>query len=376
MEKIKRFIDFYIPVTSCTFRCHYCYITQHRLFSNKLPEFKYSAEQVRKGLSRDRMGGPCLINLCGGGETLLPPLVIDYIKVLLEEGHYVMVVTNAILSNRINQLCDFPPELQKKLFYKFSYHYIELKKKNLIDKFFTNVKKVSDAGASYTIEATPSDELIPLIDKMKKTALDHVGAVNHVTVARNEAAEGNLPILTSYSNEEYKKIWGEFNSEFFDYKYSIFGQKRNEFCYAGDWSFVLNVGTGEMSQCYCSYFKQNILDDPTISIKFLAIGNNCNQYHCYNGHAFLCLGNIPELNSPTYATIRNRKCIDGSEWLKPEMKSFMSTKLCESNKEYSLLKKFFVNYEVRARKLLIKISHIPSFLLRLCRLKKKNISSR
>lgn len=376
MDKIKRFIDFYVPVTSCTFRCHYCYITQHRLFSSGLPELKYTAEQVRQGLSLKRMGGPCLINLCGGGETLLPPLVIDYIRVLLEEGHYVMVVTNASLSKRIEQLSALPAELQKRLFYKFSYHYMELKKRNLVEKFFANVKMASDAGASFTLEATPSDELIPYIDEMKEEALKHVGAVNHVTVARNEAATGNLPILTSFSNDEYKKIWSSFKSEFFDFKYSIFGKKRKEFCYAGDWSFVLNVGTDMMAQCYCSYYMQNILDDPTKPIKFLAVGNNCNQYHCYNGHAFLCLGDIPELDTPTYATIRNRQCVDGTEWLKPEMKSFMSTKLCESNELYSSSKKFRVNCEVRMRKIVTKISHIPSFIMRLCGLKKKNISSR
>lgn len=57
MEKIKRFIDFYIPVESCTFRCHYCYITHHRLFDNKLPVLKYSPEQVKLALSKERMGG-------------------------------------------------------------------------------------------------------------------------------------------------------------------------------------------------------------------------------------------------------------------------------------------------------------------------------
>lgn len=61
MDTIKRFID--IPVTTCTLRCHYCYITQHHLFSNKLPNFKYSPEQVGKELSKERLKGVCLINL-------------------------------------------------------------------------------------------------------------------------------------------------------------------------------------------------------------------------------------------------------------------------------------------------------------------------
>lgn len=136
MDRIKRFIDIYVPVTSCTFRCHYCYITHHRLFGNRLPELKYSPEVVRKALSKQRLGGPCLINFCGGGETLLPEKTIDYIRVLLEEGHYVMVVTNASVSKRFEQIAAFPADLMKRLFFKFSYHYMELKKRNLLDTFF------------------------------------------------------------------------------------------------------------------------------------------------------------------------------------------------------------------------------------------------
>lgn len=364
MTKIKRFIDFYIPVESCTFRCHYCYITQHRLFDNKLPELKYSAKQVRVALSQKRLGGPCLINMCGGGETLLPPLVIDYIRELLEEGHYVMVVTNASLTKRMEALSKLPKNLLTRLFFKFSYHYLELKKRGLLEHFFENIRLVRDAGASFTLEATPSDELIPYIDEMKKASLENVGAVCHVTVARNEAAEGNLPILTNMTDENYQKTWNQFNSEFFNYKFSIFNKKRKEFCYAGDWSFVLNVGTGKMRQCYSSYFEQNIIEDPTIPIRFLAVGNNCSQYHCYNGHAFLCLGDIPEHKCPTYATIRNRVCQDGSEWLKPEMKCFMQSRLYESNEEYSEIKKIYVNTEIRIRKVIQKVSHIPAFINR------------
>lgn len=339
MDRIKRFIDIYVPVTSCTFRCHYCYITHHRLFGNKLPELKYSPEVVRKALSKQRLGGPCLINFCGGGETLLPEKTIDYIRVLLEEGHYVMVVTNASVSKRFEQIAAFPADLMKRLFFKFSYHYIELKKRNRLDTFFSNVKRMRDAGASFTIEATPSDELIPYIDEMKEVCLQNLGAINHVTVARDERQVGELPILTSHTREEYRRIWSTFKSEFFDFKESIFGQKRTEFCYAGDWSIYVNIGTGMMTQCYCSYYQHNIFDHPERPIPFHAIGHKCGQLHCYNGHAFLALGDIPELTTPTYAALRNRVCIDGSEWLKPEMKSFMSTKLIESNEEYSVWEK-------------------------------------
>lgn len=346
MDKIKRYIEIYVPVTSCTFRCHYCYITQHRLFGNKLPELKYSAEQVRKALSKKRMGGPCLINFCGGGETLLPEKTIDYIRVLLEEGHYVTVVTNASVSKRFDQLSAFPKELLKHLFFKFSYHYLELKKRNLSGTFFNNVKKMRDAGASFTIEATPSDELIPYIEDVKQECLQQLGAVNHVTVARDESREGELPILTSHTREEYCKIWSAFNSKLFDFKESIFGKKPTGFCYAGDWSFYLNIGTGIMTQCYCSFYQQNIFDNPDAPIHFHAMGHKCKELHCYNGHAFLALGTIPELKTPTYASLRNRVCTDHSEWLQPEMKAFMSSKLVESNQEYSKWKQHQTDFDI------------------------------
>lgn len=235
MDKIKRFIDCYIPVTSCTLRCHYCYITHHRLFNNKLPIFKYSAEFIRKALSKERLGGTCLINMCAGGETLLAKEVIEYTKALLEEGHYVMIVTNATVSKSIEQFSLFPPQLTKHLFFKFSYHYIELKKRGLLDTFFTNIQKVKKAGCSFTLEATPSDELIPYIDEMKQVAINNVGALNHITIGRDERYSGNLPILTTMSLKEYENTWSAFQSELFNYKLTIFGKKRNEFCYAGDW---------------------------------------------------------------------------------------------------------------------------------------------
>ena len=346
MDKIKRFIDCYVPVTTCTLRCHYCYITHHRLFDNKLPTFKYTPEQVRKALSKESLGGICLINFCGGGETLLPPEIVKYIRVLLEEGHYIMIVTNATVSKRFEEISNFPPELLKRLFFKFSYHYIELKKRGLLGHFFNNVKRMRDIGCSFTLETTPSDELIPYIEEMQHVARENVGAICHVTVARDERHPDMLPILTNMSRLDYKKTWSVFNSSFFDYKLSVFGIKRREFCYAGDWSFCLNLGTGIMTQCYCSFKSQNILENPNESINFCPIGNNCLEYHCYNAHAFLTLGDIPELDAPTYAELRNRICNDGSEWLKPEMKSFMSTKLYESNKEYTEQEKEVINKRI------------------------------
>ena len=139
----------------------------------------------------------------------------------------------------------------------------------------------------------------------------------------------------------------------FDFKKTIFSQKRKEFCYAGDWSFVLDLGTGVMKQCYESFKIQQIFDDPDKPIDFTPIGHYCTAPHCHNGHAFLTLGCIPEHKCITYAQLRNRVCADGSEWLKPNVKAFFSCKLKDNNREYSWLEKAFhtLRYSSCARKL-------------------------
>lgn len=347
--KIKRFIDCFVPITNCTLRCEYCYITQHRLFEKSDVKLNFSPSLVAKALSKERMGGVCLINFCAGGETLLLEDVVAYIKALLEEGHYVMVVTNATISKRFDELAKFPKELLDRLFFKFSYHYLELKSRNLLDTFFNNIVKVWDAGASFTLEVTPHDELIPYIDEMNDLAIKRVGARPHITIARDERKEDKLPILTSLTRKDYYKTWGVNRSEFFDFKQTIFEVPRKEFCYAGAWSFYLNLGTGVMTQCYKSVISQNIFANISKPINFTPIGCNCQEHHCYNGHVWLSLGDIPELDTPTYATLRNRKTTFGKDWLTPTMNAFMSTKLCDSNLQLTPMEKSKIDKRIKSK---------------------------
>lgn len=345
MDKIKRWIEIYVPVTTCTLRCSYCYITTHRLFDGPLPKFDFTPEFLRNALSKERLGGVCMLNFCAGGETLLAPKLLDYVYALLEEGHYVSIVTNGTLTKRFDEVAKFPAELTAHMFFKFSYHYQQLKERGLLDTFFENIRKVRDAGCSFTLEQTPSDDAIPYRDEIIDKAVQELGAVPHITIARDERVDGQLPILTELNREEYKHVWGEkYKSALFDYKLSIFEKKRHEFCYAGDWGVYLNLQTGEMTQCYRSNLQWNIYEDISQPIRFCAIGHNCKEIHCYNGHSWISWGCIPELLAPTYGDLRNRVCDNGSEWLQPQMKAFMNTKLKESNKEYSVLKKMYVDY--------------------------------
>lgn len=346
MDKLKRFIDIYIPTETCNLRCHYCYITQKRKFNNQLIHLTKTPEIIRKALSVERLGGVCLLNLCAGGETLLAGDLIPVIRTFLEEGHYVMVVTNGTLSKRFDEIAQFEPRLLKRLFFKFSFHYLELIRLNMLDIFFNNIKRMYQCGCSFTLEITPNDELIPYIDEIKEICVKEVGALCHVTIARDDRNK-EINHLSAYSFEEYKKIWGTFDSALFDFKTQIFYQKRREFCYAGEWSAYLNLSSGEMKQCYGGkILEDNIYENLTHPLHFEAIGHKCNiarKAHCYNGHAFLTLGNIPELDTPTYDTVRNRKDNYDGYWLRPEMQAFMSQKLKDNNNTYSTTKKMLID---------------------------------
>jgi hypothetical protein len=251
-------------------------------------------------------------------------------RALLEQGHYIMVVTNGTVFKRFDEILQFPKTLLDRLGFKLSFQYLELKRLGIIEKWFENVKRIKDAGCSISVELTPVDEIIPDIPDIQDICLKKLGALCHVTVAR-DSRKNELPILTSLSRDDYKKTWSVFGSPMFDFKLDTFNVKRKEFCYAGLWSGVINFGTGILKQCYKSPYTQNIFDNPDEPINFMPVGHNCLQPHCFNSHAWLTLGLIPSLKTPSYSDMRDRKCEDGTSWLTESMRVFLAQKLYENN---------------------------------------------
>lgn len=348
MANITKFFDCYIPITSCNLRCGYCYIAQQKRFNDPLPRFEHTAIEIGKALSLKRLGGECYFNLCAGGETLLSPNVIEITKVLLEEGHYVSLITNGTLTRRIEELCHFPIELKKRLHIKFSFHYLELKRLGIVQEYFENVRNARLSGISITVELTPCDEEIPYIDEIKKFCLENVGALCHVSVARKEDdLRKEIPVLTNLSREEYLNTWGTFNSCMFDFKMQTFPYKRREFCYAGEWSFSLDLGSGDYRQCVIGKRLGNVFEDYEKPLNTEPIGKHCPLAQCFNGHAYLALGDIPEIEAPPYSEIRNRTCSDGTEWLSKDVRDFFSSKLYEKNAEWG-----------RGKKALFELKHV------------------
>ena len=344
MAKLKRYIDCYIGIETCNLRCHYCYITQKRLFNNKATSFRHSPQKIRQALSAERLGGTCLLNLCAGGETLLAKGLIEIVQELLEDGHYITLVTNGTLTKRFQNIAKLDRALLNRLFFKFSFHYLELLRTGKMHVFFDNVQLMKDVGASFTVEITPSDELIPHIQDVKRICMERLGVLCHVTIARDDRTTG-IKVLSKHDFEKYKEIWGQFQSDLFDFKTTIFYKKRKEFCYAGDWSLYLNLNSGRLTQCYCGKEIGNIYRNISEPLQFEPIGRHCSLPHCYNGHAFLTLGTIPELGTPTYAEMRDRICENGQAWLQPAVRDFFMQKLMDNNKSYNASKK--IKLEIR-----------------------------
>lgn len=144
-----------------------------------------------------------------------------------------------------------------------------------------------------------------------------------------------------HSKEEYKKLGDSFNSPLFDYTMKNFGVKRKEFCYAGAWSYVLDLFTGILRPCYGSKSSQNIFANLKAPIRLKAVGRHCPSAYCMNSSHFMALGVIPEIPHPTYAELRNRKCENGFEnWYSEEMHKVLNQDLAKNNTEYSSLMKF------------------------------------
>lgn len=329
-DKIKKFIECLIPISACNLKCHYCYVIQYNARENKIPELKYEPQFIAKALSKKRMGGTCLINLCGKGETLLCKNIVEIAEALLNEGHYINITTNGTITSQFEKFMKLPKGLREKLQFAFSLHYIELKNKNLLNDFINNVKMMKREGFSICVQFNMCDEYVPYLQEIKDICLENFKALPQIALTRDETSD-EIKIFSKLSNEDYKKLGDEFESPLWDYTNKNFLVKRHEFCYAGDWTFRMNLYTGQMARCYFEGYTQNIYENIDKPIWTLPVGHKCKMKYCFNSSHFMSLGVMPDIKGISYSELRNRKCTDGTCWQMPKMQSFLSTKLYNNN---------------------------------------------
>lgn len=328
---MKKLFFFGIPLSVCNLRCHYCYLSQRdSQYEGIIPTMEYDPDQVAYAMRMERVGGPSFFNLCADGETLLLPNIEEYVRKLALEGHWIEIVSNMTITKKLDQILNLEKDVLSHIEFKCSLHYLQLKERGILDKFSRNINAARQAGASITVEITPTDELIPYIEEVKEYCISNFGALPHLTIARDDATSG-IEMLTNLSIEKYNAIWSTFDSSFWRFKSSIFGVRQTGFCNAGAWSYMVDMPTGNARQCYCGVSVGNIFADPDKPLPEKPIGR-CLLPHCYNGHALLTLGTIADLTPVCYGDIRDRKCTDGTHWLQPELKAAFNTKLQDSNK--------------------------------------------
>lgn len=283
------------------------------------------------------------MNMCGNGETLLAPYIVELTKCFLEEGHFVTLVTNGTVKERLALLCEFPQEYKNRLLIKFSYHHLELKRLRLQKQYFYNVRMIREAGISFTVELTANDESIPYIDEIKRDCVNNIGACCHIIESRDDTTPA-YDRMTRLAPEEHIKAWSNCESPLIMFQAKPWREHRYEFCYAGDWILNVEILTGNVNICLkCGHYIFNAYDNPSAPFHFAAIGENCPWSHCFSAYFLLTNGAIPSYDAPTYASLRDRICNDGSTWLTPLLREFISHKLKENNEEYSEDKKIFIN---------------------------------
>lgn len=344
-DKIVGFIEVLIPITACNIKCEYCYIIQRHNRSMHIPSLSHSPKEIAYALRPERFNGAMYISLCGAGETMMLPDIADIVKELVIQGHLVNITTNGTITKAIDKLLEVvPSNLYNRINVSFSYHYLELQRTKLTEVFWNNIKKIRSSGMSFVVQLNLYDGYVKHLENIKKDSLLHVGALPQIAATRNEIdLEHKHKLLTDKSNEEYLELGREFQSPLFEFTMSNFMKKQKGFCYAGKWSFVLNLGSGIIKPCYQSIYHINIFDNLDKPIKFFPVGRHCVAPFCMNSSHFLSLGNIPTEKCPTYSELRNRECADGTEWYNPTFKNHLSQKFNSGNSiEYTYKDKILI----------------------------------
>ena len=360
MDRIAHFFECLLPISICNLECEYCYLIQQNRRRMKNAKFDYSIEHMVKALSKDRLGGACYFSLCGAGETCLQEGLIELVLGLLKEGHYINITTNGTISSALHNFTLFDDKLRDKIQVAFSLHYLELKKRNMLDLFFENVNKVKNAGISIVVQMNLYDGYIEYLDEIKTICLKEVGALPQIALTRMEENH-KFHIMSNMSEKEYYAVGKKFKSPLFDVTVKNFNVKRREFCYAGDWSATINLKNGIMDACYGAGYTQNIFEKIDNPIKFEAIGHGCPNKYCVNSSHFMSLGVIPRANIPSYVDLRDRK---EAHWYNANMKEFLSQKFIDSKSEYGMVKKLQVDCKNRIRKINKILEYIKNRLKR------------
>ena len=357
MAGIYRFINTTVPTVGCNLRCEYCYVKQwgeeDGLNINLDKEsYRYSIQHMIEALKVERMGGVCMFNFSAHGETLLSPCLYEIVTGLINNGHYVAIISNCTVTNEIKKYIELDSKMRDHLFFKASFHYRELKKRGLLEAYANNIKLLKDNGISFSVELVSNDYILDELEEVKEFSLKKFGALPHVLGGREETTKGKYPKYeTKLSEKEFRNIWGEFDSPLFRFQDKEYLTSHyDDFCYAGVYTGTLDLSTGDFMACPGNRIVTNFFDDLDNQIQFLPVGENCPFPFCFCGFFLQVLAGSCSDSYPLeykFYEFRDRECVDGTHWLTPTIKEVFNHTCAEYHEKVNEEEKYLINTFLR-----------------------------
>lgn len=328
-RKLKRVIFLQIPTNFCNMRCEYCYLIQKDdvLRYGERTRYPHRPEFLAAAMSRKRLGGMAYIDITTTGETLLYGDVVELTRLFLIEGHVVSITTNGTVSKVIDRLLELPDDLKERLFIRCSFHYLELKRLNMLDEFFENVRKIRNSAASVTVMMVASDVYLPYKEEIKSWFMSRLGALPQLDFVR-ESTKEDYTLDSDKNLDNYIKVWDDFQSKKFEHRKYYFGRHIHEFCHAGNKCFLLNIFTGEVSPCPQMPAFTNAFTDISKEIELKSVGQKCPCEWCIYSIMWANFGAIDTpWHGQGYAETLNRIDAEGNSWIKPKLYSVLNMEI-------------------------------------------------
>ena len=197
---------------------------------------------------------------------------------------------------------------------------------------------MKNAGCSVVSNMVLDDAYLPYIEEIKEVTKLNIGAYPQISFPKKHNKNSNWTALTK-DEDAIKKVGADFNSNYLDFTEKYYNYDRKQFCYAGKWSFTLELTTGEIARCYNYRPHQNIFKNTNSKILLYPIGNTCNCPAC-GGGLFLPQGVVPSLRTPSYIQVKNRP---EANWYNNDFLQFLNQQLISNNRQQGKISQFVTN---------------------------------
>lgn len=258
---------------------------------------RYSLEAIAESLSPECVGGPCFFYGYADGEPLLHEENLRLLAALAAQGHFVAVTTNLNAAEpgrleRVFASCD-----RWRVLFLASLHWHELRRRGRLNAFFDTMDFLRTAGFSCRIRLCLAPEYRSDLEAIDALCLQRTG---------------QLPLLTRWRGPESPDLdMNELDgigarSPVYRLQKLSMDVPRREFCFAGERSVVLDLGSGELRACLAEPVT-GVLNpnSPHKELPFPGepVGRHCHARWCMCCSILWPWGVLPDLFPGTWADL-------------------------------------------------------------------------